>query len=529
MNLLASLFSALDEAASDRARVAALAAYFRMAPEVERVPVMAWLSGRRPRRVATLAEVRAWASEISGLPGWLVAEAQAQTGDLAETLALILPPAPEGANFPGLSEVLDELDGLRGQGVEARREGIAGIWAVLPTVERYVFIRLVTGGLRLAATKGQMIAALAEALGQDAAVLAYRLAEDWAPGTPFASLVTAKEADVRPYPFARAALLEGALDAVGPAARWGAEWAWDGLHCQLVTRSDGFALWAKGAELVTGRFPGLVPFATALPADCVLEGMVVAWNSAADRPLPRAALPASAGAKSNAKVTARFIAFDLLEAAGVDLRACALAQRRTRLEALLASLPFGLPIALSPLLDFADWAALESHHALARQRGMAGLLLKRLDSPHGALAPSGSAWKWPLVPLSVLAVMIYAQTRGTEPEVTLALRDGDALVPVVRTGLGLPRAECVEILAWVKAHTANRFGPVRQVSPELVFELAFDGVQASPRHKCGLVLQAPRILRWCRDAPLAGISLLGGLRDLPGAGGGPATRPPRDI
>ena len=550
MKTFAALFRALDETTATTTRLAALERYFRSAPEADRVWTVALLSGRRPRRAATTTELRQWAAEAAGVPDWLFGESYALAGDLAETIALILPPGRPSATAPGLADTLAALSRLAGQPTEARRAFVTEAWTGLAPDARFLFTKLLTGGFRMGVSRGLMTRALARATGQDEAQLAHRLMGDWDPAaTGFADLVAGRgrqgqEGDARPYPFALASALEGGADTLGDAADWLAEWKWDGIRGQLVARPGAFALWSRGEELVTDRFPDLGPLRDALPAGTVLDGEVLAWEPGATRPLPFAALQTRIGRKTVPKsllraAPARFLAYDLLEDGGEDLRALPLATRRARLEALVSALPAGLPLAASPLLappllEGADWDGLAALRATARDLGAEGLMLKRAASPYTGGRKRGDWWKWKLDPFTVDAVMIYAQgghgrRAGLYTDFTFAVRDGDALVPFAKAYSGLTDAEFAEITAWVQAHTLERFGPVRRVPPELVFEIAFEGIQASPRHKSGIALRFPRIARWRQDKPVAEIDTLEALRGLLAAAGGPAPRTPRDI
>ena len=544
MRAFAQLFMALDATTSLAAKTAALAVHFRTAPEADRVWTVALLSGRRPKRAATTTELRQWAAEAAGVPPWLFDECHAVTGDLAETIALILPVvavAPEAS--PGLAETIGGLARLPGQPAELRRAAVLAAWAGLPPVERFLFIKLLTGGFRMTVSRGLMTRALAEASGLDSAALAHRLMGKWDPAkTSFADLLAGADgAEARPYPFALAAPLDEAPETLGPPGDWLAEWKWDGIRGQLIARPGAFALWSRGEELITDRFPEFAPLADVLPAGTVIDGEVLAWDAAQDHPLPVATLQRRIGRKAVPKTVlrdapARFLAFDLLEEAGADLRALPLRDRRARLEHLLSRLPQGLPLAASALVPFADWAGLAALRDAARDRGAEGLMLKSGASGYGTGRKRGDWWKWMPDPFTVDAVMIYAQAgrgqrAGLYADFTFAVRDGDALVPVARAGSGLTDAEFAEIASWVQAHTLERFGPVRQVPPELVFEIAFEGIQDSPRHKAGVALRVPRILRWQRDKPVAEIDTVQGLRALlgPDRGRAPPPDPPRSI
>ncbi len=393
MKAFAALFLALDSTTSVTARTQALEAYFRSAPEADRVWTIALLSGRRPKRAANSAELRQWAAAAAGLPDWLFQESYALTGDLAETIALILPPARDGSNTPGLAETLAALSRLPGKPEETRRAFIEAAWASLPGDERFLFTKLLTGGFRMGVSRGLMTRALARATGMDEALLAHRLMGDWDPATTaFTALVEGlgqegQDGDARPYPFALASPLEDGPEALGDPALWRAEWKWDGIRGQLIARPGAFALWSRGEELVTDRFPEFAALADFLPPGTVLDGEVLAWDAAAARPLPFAALQTRITRKTVPKsvlraAPARFLAYDLLEAGGADLRALPFADRRARLDRLLAALPADLPLAASPQLAFADWTALAATRASARDLGTEGLMLKRAASPY---------------------------------------------------------------------------------------------------------------------------------------------------
>ena len=525
MKRFAALFSALDATTSTAAKVAALAVYFRTAPEPDRVWTIALLSGRRPRRAVTAPDLRRWAAEAAGLPDWLFEDSYAVVGDLAETIALVLPP-PDGAEDAPLSDWIGRIAGLAGRPEEARRAAVLSWWAALEPVERLVCNKLITGGFRMGVSQGLMTRALAEATGRDAADLAHRLMGDWDPAAiTFDRLVLAEDSaatGARPYPFALAHALDADPETLGSPADWRAEWKWDGIRAQAVRRGGALHLWSRGEDLVTPRFPDLAALGDHLPDGTVIDGELVAWGGAA--PLPFAALQRRIGRKTVPKALlreapARLLAYDLLEEGGADIRALPFADRRARLEVLLAALPPGLPLSAPPLVAFDDWPRLAEIRAGAREAGAEGLMLKAADAPYVAGRKKGGWWKWKLDPMSVDAVMIYAheghgRRANLFTDFTFALRQGNDLVPFAKAYSGLTDAEFREISAWVRKHTLERFGPVRRVPPELVFEIGFEGVQESPRHKSGLALRFPRMLRWRRDKPVSEIDTLETLKAL---------------
>ena len=525
MDAFADLFRALDQTTRTSAKVAALAAYFRTAPEADRLWTIALLSGRRPKRLIGTAQLRDWAAARAGVPLWLLEESYAVAGDLAETIALILPPG-DGRAAPPLAAVLADLSALSGADEAVKRAAVARYWDSLPDGARLVFNKLITGGFRMGVSRTLMTRALAEATGIDAPELAHRLMGDWDPRrTTFARLVLDPdpgEADARPYPFCLAYQIEDAPETLGDPADWLAEDKWDGIRGQLIRRGGGWHLWSRGEELVTDRFPELAASLDLLPDGCVLDGEIVGWKDG--RPLPFADLQPRIGRKSVprsllAKAPVALLAYDLLEWEGADLRAAPLAERRARLAGLLAPLPGTAPLRLSPAVAFDDWGALAAYRLEARARGSEGLMLKRLAAPYRDGRRKGDWWKWKLDPMTVDTVMIYAQAghgrrANLFTDYTFAVWDGDVLVPFTKAYSGLTDAEFREITTWVKRNTLERFGPVRRVPPDLVFEIAFEGIQDSRRHKSGVALRFPRMARWRRDKTAAEANRLADLRAL---------------
>ena len=525
MQRFAALFTELDQTTKTNSKVAALAAYFLTAPEEDRLWTIALLSGRRPRRAVTTTKLREWAAERAGIPLWLFEEAYPIVGDLAETIALVLPP-PKTMTPPSLSDQIAAIRALDTEDEPARKAAILGAWDGLTTAERFVFNKLITGGFRMGVSRKLMTRALAQATGRDEAELAHRLMGDWTPDSvTYAALIEAPDPTVdlsRPYPFCLAYQLDEEPESLGFPEDWAAEWKWDGIRGQLIRRGGQHHLWSRGEDLMTDRFPELAQAVDFLPDGTVLDGEVLAW--AGDAPLPFASLQKRIGRKTVpkkllAEAPAVLLAYDLLEDGGEDIRALPFAERRARLEALIGAVPESAPFKVSPLVGFESWQALTETRKTSRERGAEGLMLKRRDAPYRDGRRKGDWWKWKVDPLSIDAVMIYAQAghgrRATLfTDFTFAVRDGDELVPFTKAYSGLTDAEFREITAWVRKNTLERFGPVRRVTPEHVFEIHFEGIQASPRHKSGIALRFPRMARWRRDKPLAEANTLADLQAL---------------
>jgi len=525
MKDFAALFTALDQTTKTSVKTAALAAYFRTAPEDDRLWTVALLSGRRPRRSITTTRLRDWAAERAGIPLWLFETCYPVVGDLSETIALVLP-EPTTRIVRSLTGWITALRALDRAEDAQRKDFVLAAWDGLEPTERFVFNKLITGGWRMGVSQKLMTRALAQATGIDEAELTHRLMGDWSPErVTWASLIEAPDptADLsRPYPFSLAYQLEDAPEALGPVTDWLAEHKWDGIRGQLILRGGSHHLWSRGEELMTDRFPELAQLKDFLPDGTVIDGEVLAWDQAAARPLGFSSLQPRIGRKSVPKklltdAPVIMMAYDLLEWRGADIRDRPLSDRRATLAGALADLPQGLPLRLSPPLPAPEWDMLAGMRAKAREIGAEGLMLKRMSAPYRAGRRKGDWWKWKLDPLTIDAVMIYAQQghgrrANLFTDFTFAVRDGAALVPFTKAYSGLTDAEFRQITQWVRKNTEARFGPVRQVRPEHVFEIAFEGIHASPRHKSGVALRFPRMKRWRHDKGVAEANTLGDLR-----------------
>jgi DNA ligase-1 len=515
MRPFAALYAELDASTATRDKVAALAGYFRTAAPEDAAWALHFLSGERLKRTVGPAELRALAVRASGYPAWLVEESYAHVGDLAETITLLTRRA-DLASEPDrpLHAWVAELQALPRLDAEARALRILGWWSALDDPARYVLNKLLTGALRVGVSQRLVVQGLSDAFDLPADRLAQRLAGHWAPSVAAWERLVAPAAtdDGRgdqPYPFFLASPLECEAGSLGARGEWLAEWKWDGIRAQLIRRGETVAVWSRGEERLDGRFPEIEHAARALPDGCVLDGEILAWRDGA--PLPFALLQKrigrlKPGPKSLADAPVSFLAYDLLEAGHRDLRAEPLQARRDQLASLLAA--SGAPFPLSPPVAGEDWSALAAARESARERGTEGLMLKRLDSPYQLGRKRGDWFKWKVDPLTLDAVLVYAQAghgrrANLYTDYTFAVWHGDALVPVAKAYSGLDDAEIARLDRWIRAHTRERFGPVRSVEPQQVFELAFEGIQSSGRHKSGVAVRFPRILRWREDKPAA--------------------------
>ncbi|HXX29949.1 MAG TPA: ATP-dependent DNA ligase [Myxococcaceae bacterium] len=526
MKRFAELYEALDSTTSTLAKVDALARYFREAPPADAAWALWVLTGRRLKRLLNVRQLVDWTRELTGIPDWMLSECYAVVGDLAETISLLL----DTSQAAGTSDVplsvwmAERIVSLRSLDGAAQRERVLQLWSGLSRQELFLVNKLLTGELRVGVSETLVIRALAQVAGLPAPVVAQRLMGEWTPSAElFAGVLGPGQAadDVsRPYPFFLASPLEGDPAELGDRAEWLAEWKWDGIRGQLIRRAGRTFLWSRGEELIGERFPELLEAAARLPDGVVLDGEVMAYGEA--EPLPFARLQRRIGRKTLTprileEAPAAFIAYDLLEQGGADARELPLSERRSRLEALLLGLHPRLFVSES--LGERTWEALAARRAESRARQVEGVMLKRLSSPYRSGRRRGDWWKWKIDPFQIDAVLLYAHPGNGRranlfTDYTFALWHQGELVPVAKAYSGLSDREIADLDRWIRAHTRERFGPVRAVEPSQVFELHFEGIRASTRHKSGVAVRFPRIARWRTDKPAAEADTLDALRRL---------------
>ena len=515
MKAFAQLYSRIDSTTSTNAKVAAMVTYFREAEPADAAWAVYFLSGGRPKRLIPVRRIAQWAMEEANVPDWLFDECYHSVGDLAETIALLLPTNDDAGErhhaLPLHEWVAQRLLPLATMSEEEQRVAVRSAWHELSGTERYIWNKLITGSFRVGVSEQLVARALAGVSGVNEGVVAHRLSGHWTPTSEsFSALVASdsRDADVsRPFPFYLAYALESDVETLGDASEWQAEWKWDGIRAQVIRREGRTYVWSRGGELVTERFPELADAAEHLADGTVLDGEIMPWKNGAALPfaqLQRRIGRKKLGPKILADVPVVLIAYDLLEHEGRDLRTEPLSVRRAELARVVERAALGCAFVLSPTIPLSAWADARAAHARARAHAAEGIMLKRLDSGYGVGRRKGSWWKWKVEPYSVDAVMVYAQPGHgrralLHTDYTFALREGDALVPFAKAYSGLTDAEIRTLDAWIRRHTVERFGPVRQVEPVHVFELAFEGIQRSPRHKSGVAVRFPRIARWRKD------------------------------
>jgi DNA ligase-1 len=523
MQIFAELIHRLDQSNKTGDKLEALDWFFSNAVAADSVWVIAIFSHRRPKRQVSTRQLRNWCQEKAGIPDWLFEESYQSVGDLAETIALLLP-APTRTHSVSLSDWITWLQALPAE--EAlKKQKILAAWDQFTSLERFVFNKLITGGFRIGVSQNLLIQALSKFTGLPQAQVAHRLMGNWDPEQiSIQELLhpeNREEDYSKPYPFFLAHPIETEFLESSTVSEWIAEWKWDGIRGQLIRRGQQSFIWSRGEELANDKFPEILEFLDQLPDGTVIDGEVLAYQE--DSPLPFSVLQTRITRKSLSKkilleAPVSFIAFDLLEWEGKDLRNEPLSKRKAFLEELVqqANHP---KFKLSSTLPFGSWEELARVRENAREVQTEGLMLKKKDSLYETGRKRGAWWKWKLDPLHIDGVLIYAQKgHGKRADLftdyTFGVWDGEVLVSFAKAYSGLTNAEIREVDAYVKKNTKEKFGPVRTVTPGLVFEIAFEGIQASPRHKSGVALRFPRIARWRKDKTIDQANTLADLKAL---------------
>ena len=552
MKRFVDLYIALDTTNKTSAKVDAMAQYFATTPPEDAIWGLYFLTGRRPRRPVNTSKLWGWALELSGLPSWLFSESYDAVGDLAETIAMVVNPVegPEspipqsgsylregvgGGRFPEGQPaspdqaqlhtwIEDRLLRLTNLPEDEQREVIEKAWSDLDRNGRFVYNKLITGGFRVGVSQDLVIRALSQASQVPAPVVAHRLTGHWEPTADFFQKLVGEDqgdADIsKPYPFCLAHPLQADLESIGPREEWHAEWKWDGIRSQVIRRQGHTFVWSRGEELISERFPEIKELGDLLPEGTALDGEIMAWQGA--MPLPFGDLQKRIGRKIVGKklladVPVVLVVYDLLEWKGEDLREMPFQERRKLLAGLVSDLrsqtllppptiatESGPAIRLSEDVEAASWEELAEKRLRSRELNVEGLMLKHRDSPYVVGRKKGYWWKWKIEPYSVDAVLIYA-ARGSGiraslyTDYTFGVWHEGALVPFAKAYSGLTNDEIRQVDAWVRRNTVEKFGPVRTVKPELVFELAFEDIRPSNRHKSGIAVRFPRIARWRQD------------------------------
>jgi DNA ligase-1 len=531
MKRFAQLFGELDATTSTNDKVASLAVYFSESDPADAAWALFLLMGKKRRRIITSRSLRQFFFAVSDLPEWLFEECYAHVGDSAETIALLLEndatdSVPAKPDLPLHQWLEREIAALAPLDEPTRQERVLAWWRQLDPEHIFILNKIITGGFRVGVSRKLVVRGLAKAHDLEEPVLTHRLMGDWEPSADFYENLIDRQAGAyipsRPFPFFLASPLEGEPSQLGDPADWLAEWKWDGIRAQVIRREQQTYIWSRGEDLLEGRFPELEKACAVIPDGTVLDGEILAWRDG--NPLPFSVLQKRIGRKKlGPKILAdapiHLLVYDLLEHEGRDIRELGLGERRSLLKKIVVPLD-GNAVSLSPEVVFTSWEETNDYQSSARERGVEGLMIKRRAAPYRVGRKRGDWWKYKVDPYTLDAVLIYAQAGSGRrsnlfTDYTFALwNDEGKLVPFAKAYSGLDNAEIGKLDRWIRRHTLEKFGPVRSVQAHHVFEIAFEGIQASKRHKSGIAVRFPRIHRWREDKKIDQADSLATAREL---------------
>lgn len=525
MKRFAQLIQELELSNKTNDKIEALVAYFNEADDRDKPYVIAMFTGKKPKRPVNTALIKQWAIELSQLPEWLFTESYHNVGDLSETIALVLPPAAQNIAKP-LHQWVAELAELAQKDDEAKKTYVTNAWNSLNTQERFIFNKLISGNFRIGVSNKMLVNAIAKQTRQESSKIMHSIMGKWQPHKiTYEALTSGSHVNTDnswPYPFCLAYALDTEPENLGDPAAWQAEWKWDGIRGQIVKRNGELFIWSRGEELVTEQFPELHFLKDELEDGIVLDGEILSVKEGKVQSF--STLQQRLNRKTISKTQLQhapigFFTYDILEYQGEDIRQYPLAQRRTLLASLVEKLETKQIVMLSPLVAFATWEELAEQRLNSRAINSEGIMLKKLDSVFHTGRKRGDWWKWKINPYTVDTVMIYAQKGSGRranfyTDYTFAVRDGNQLITIAKAYSGLTDKEIKEVNSFVNKNAIEKFGPVRTVKPELVFEIAFEGIAESKRHKAGLALRFPRIARWRKDKKADEINTLEDLKQL---------------
>lgn len=518
MKTFATLINALDSTNKTTQKLEAIRTFIQTADAKDKLWFLALFTGKRPKRMVNTTLLKKWVLEVTQLPEWLFIESYSSVGDLGETIALLLPPSVEHKE-QSLTEWMEAISSLKDASEDEKRTFVVDSWLHLDNTERFIFNKLIGGSFRIGVSAKTLINAFAQEFELEPAAITHSLMGGWEmDSVDFEGLVQGKYTEVhksKPYPFCLAHALDKSFEEIEPIENWQLEYKWDGIRAQIIKRSGELFIWSRGEELITHQFPEIVTALVSWENDFVLDGeLLVYFNdtvqnfSELQKRLNRKTLPK----KMLDELPVVLFAYDLLELNQTDLRELPLKNRRKELENLIKPHKSSI-IHISEVVTPGDWNEAAEIREQSRNNLSEGLMLKHLASVYHTGRKRGDWWKWKIDPLTIDAVLIYAQKgsgrrSGHYTDYTFAVRNGDALVTIAKAYSGLTDKEIQEVSKFVNKNAIEKFGPVRTVKPELVFEIAFEGIGYSSRHKSGVALRFPRIKRWRKDKTVADIDTL---------------------
>jgi DNA ligase-1 len=524
MKQFAALIQQLELTNKTNAKIEALVHYFSTAPDKDKLWLIALFTGKRPKRPIKTSLMKQWCLEITEIPEWLFLESYSAVGDLGETLSLLLPP-PQNESDQSLSEVMQDLIRLKNASEEEKKSYLLSAWNSLESHQRFLLNKLIGGSFRVGVSKKLLVNALSKYSGVESNQLMHSIIGNWTvDDITFEDLIKGNHINYdnsKPYPFCLAYALDKPSEELGMVQNWQIEYKWDGIRGQLIKRNNSIFIWSRGEELVTNQFPELIEAVQNLPDSFVIDGEILAMKDAAVlqfNDLQKRLNRKNVSKALMEEVPVNFRIYDVLEWNGKDIRHKSLTTRQQHISSIIN--PENITaISQSTPLTVGSWEAVKLLREEARSQNSEGLMLKLKQSPYHTGRIKGDWWKWKVDPLSIDAVLIYAQKGSGRrsnfyTDYTFAVRDGDKLVTVAKAYSGLTNEEIKEVSKFVTQNAIEKFGPVRTVKPELVFEIAFEGIALSNRHKSGVALRFPRIARWRKDKPMSEIDTIESVKHL---------------
>ncbi len=515
MKLFTELYVELDQTNKTNEKIDALRFYFERAGKNDAAWAFYFLSGRKPRQIVPSKKLREWAIEQAGIPEWLYLESRDTVGDSSETIALLLPNNATVDETPLHVLVEERLLPLRTSAEEIQKAEVITAWSRMNYSQRLVYNKLISGSFRVGVSQQLVVRALSQISELPTDIIAHRAMGDWEPTAEFFAQLTNPVVDedeapiARPFPFHLAHQMDFPPDDLGGISEWQAEWKWDGIRAQVIKRKDEVFAWSRGEDLITERFPEIAKAAVELPNGTVLDGEILPWLEGAVLPfteLQKRIGRKNLSAKILTEVPVILQCYDLLEFEGGDIRTLDFRSRRELLEKVIDGLSKEARqvLRVTESVEAMNWNDLAVIREKSRTLGVEGFMLKRRESPYRTGRHRGDWWKWKIDPLTVDAVLIYAQKGSGKrsnlfTDYTFAVWKGDELVPFAKAYSGLTDAEIRKVDRYIRDNTIETFGPVRSITPNLVFEIAFEALQRSTRHKSGVAVRFPRIQRWRDD------------------------------
>ena len=509
MQEFVELFISLDQTTKTNQKIDAIVSFLQEAKDEDKMAMLALFCGRRPKRYINTTQLKTWAAEYAQLPYWLFDECHTIVGDLSETIALLVPENDSKNTVKkSLFEWVQYIKNYKNLTEHEKKEAVYFAWRQLSKNEKFIFNKLTSGAFRVGVSQTLLAKAIAKFSGKTQDEISFALTGNWDENsTTFEELILKKDPNAdasKPYPFCLAYALDIAFDELGKSTEWIAEYKWDGIRCQVIKRYDTLFIWSRGEELITDNFPDLLPLQEILPNGTVLDGELVGYKNKSVLPfniLQQRISRKNITSKIKDTCPVAIIAYDILEYDKQDIREKPLRLRREVLEKLLNdNKDLNGYLILSGSLEFYDWTQLQEIREKSREVLAEGLMIKNKCSVYHTGRKRGDWWKWKVNPMTADCVLLYAQ-RGSGrranlyTDYTFALWEGDKLVTFAKAYSGLTDKEIAELDKWIRQNTLDRFGPVCTVKPELVFEIGFEGISESKRHKSGLAVRFPRILR----------------------------------